>query len=224
QDYLDLDDQYAHDPARAAALLEEAGYGRLNADGYRIDKNGKVLEVVLPLFPTVVNQEGVIAAQALQAEVKKVGIKLDIVLLTQTELAAGRYTKADEYDLYQGYWTLYAPTVLSINYRPAGENTSTATIYGRQQINQFAADNGNPNAHNRVRSRDWQLQEAIIAAHEEADPAARAQKLAAIQQHISDEALALGFYGSAYNLVGQTYLKGLSHNIDTPVFYEVRKD
>ncbi|RZS29430.1 ABC transporter substrate-binding protein, partial [Corticibacter populi] len=224
QDYLDLDDQYAHDPARAAALLEEAGYGRLNAEGYRIDKDGKVLEIVFPLYPTVVNPEGVIAAQALQAEVKKVGIKLNTFVLTQTELAAGRYTKADEYDIVQGYWTWYAPTVLSINYRPAGENTSTATIYGRQQLNQFAADNGNPNPHNRVRSADWQLQEAIIAAHEETDPAARAQKLAAIQQHISDEALALGFYASTYNLVGQKYLGGLTHNIFGPQFYAISKN
>lgn len=223
QEYLNLDDAYPHDPAKAIALLEEAGYKQVNADGYRVNDAGQVLEIVLPLFPTVVNQEGTIAAQALQAEVKKVGIKLNTVVLTQTELAAGRYTKADEYDLYQGYWTLNAPTVLSINYRPAGENTSTATIYGRQQLNQYATDSGNPNAHNRVRSKDWQFQEAIVAAHAITDPAVRTQQFQALQQHISDEALALGFYGSAYNLAGQKYLQGLAHNTDTPVFYEVKK-
>ncbi|THT99626.1 ABC transporter substrate-binding protein [Lampropedia puyangensis] len=224
QEYLNLDSAYPHDPVKAVKLLEEAGYDKLNAEGYRVNSDGKVLEIVLPLFPTVVNGEGLIAAQALQAEVKKVGIKLNTFLLTQTELAAGRYTKADEYDIVQGYWTLYAPTVLSINYRPAGENTNTSTIYGRQQLNQYATDGGSPNPHNRVRSKDWKFQEAIIAAHEETDPAARTKKFQSLQQHISDEALALGFYGSAYNLVGHKYLKGLAHNTDTPVFYEVKKD
>lgn len=223
QEYLNLDGAYPHDPAKAIALLEAAGYQQLNAEGYRVNDAGEVLEIVLPLLPTVVNQEGTIAAQALQAEVKKVGFKLNTVVLTQTELAAGRYTKADEYDLYQGYWTLYAPTVLSINYRPAGENTSTATIYGRQQLNQYASDSGSPNAHNRVRSKDWQFQDAIVAAHATTDPAERSKQFQALQQQVSDEAWALGFYGSAYNLAGQKYLQGLAHNTDTPVFYAVKK-
>lgn len=224
QDYLNLDDQYAYNADKATALLKEAGYDRVDAEGYRINKDGKVLEVVFPLYPTVVNAEGVIAAQALQAEVKKVGIKLKTFLLTQTELAAGRYTKAEEYDIVQGYWTWYAPTVLSINFRPAGDNGGTSTIYGRQQLNKFALADGNPNPHNRVRSKDWKLQDAIIAAHEEADPASRKAKLTAIQQPISDEALALGFYASTYNLVGQKSLGGLNHSIFGPQFYEVRKN
>ena len=224
QEYLDLDDQYPHDPAKAIQLLEQAGFGKVNTDGYRVNGDGKVLTAVFPLYPTLINAEGVIAAQALQAAVKKVGFKLDTVLLTQTELAAGRYTKADEYDIYQGYWTWDAPTVLSINFRPAGENTSTSTIYGRQQLNQYASDSGNPNPHNRARSRDWKLQDAIIAAHAETDPAARKQRFDQIQRQVSDEALALGFYASAYNVVQQPYLNGLLHNTDAPWFYEVRKD
>lgn len=224
QDYLNLDAAYPYDPAKAMALLEEAGYQKTNADGYRVGPDDKVLEVVFPLYPTVVNAEGVIAAQALQAELKKVGIKLSTFVLTQTELAAGRYTKADEYDIVQGYWSWYAPTVLSINYRPAGDNTSTATIYARQQLHQFSAAQGEPNPHNRVRSNDWELQNAIIAAHEQTDPAARKQQLQAIQQHISDDALALGFYGSAYNLAGQNNLTGLQHNIYGPQFYTLKKN
>ncbi|MDR0260301.1 MAG: ABC transporter substrate-binding protein [Comamonas sp.] len=223
QDYLDLDDQYPHDLSKAIALLKQAGYDQVNAEGYRVNKEGRLLQAVLPLYPTVINAEGVIAAQALQAEVKKAGFKLDTTMLTQTELAAGRYTKADEYDLYNGYWTWYAPTVLSINFRPAGENSSTASIYGRQQINQYAAEKGNPNAHNRVRSKDQKLQDAIVAAHQESDPAVRKTKFAQIQRQISDQALAVGFYASAYNLAGQKYLKGLLHNTDAPWFYEVRK-
>ncbi|WP_051303686.1 ABC transporter substrate-binding protein [Comamonas composti] len=223
QDYLNLDDQYPHDLNKAIALLKAAGYDQVNAQGYRVNKEGRLLQAVLPLYPTVINAEGVIAAQALQAEVKKAGFKLDTSMLTQTELAAGRYTKADEYDIYNGYWTWYAPTVLSINYRPAGDNSSTASIYGRQQINQFAADKGRPNIHNRVRSQDQKLQDAIIAAHETADPAARQARFAQIQRQISDQALAVGFYASAYNIVQQKYLQGLLHNTDAPWFYEVRK-
>ena len=221
--YLNLDDQYPHDPDKAVELLKRAGYDQVNAEGYRVNKAGKVLEAVYPLYPTVINAEGVIAAQALQAEVKKVGFKLNTVLLTQTELAAGRYTKADEYDIYQGYWTWNAPAVLSINFRPAGDNTSTATIYGRQQLNQYATEKGNPNVHNRVRSRDWALQDAIIAAHQEPDPRARQTRFNAIQKQISDDALAVGFYASAYNIFQQKSLEGLLHNTDGPWFYTTRK-
>jgi len=224
QDYVNLDDQYAYNPGKAIALLQQAGYGTVNADGYRVNQEGKVLKIVLPLYPNLNNAESLIAAQALQAEVKKVGIKLDTPLLTQTELAAGRYTKADEYDLYQGYWSIYAPTVLSINFRPAGKNTSTATIYGRQQINRFTSDDGQPNPHNRVRLRDWALQDAIIAAHETSDPAARKARFVALQQKISDDALAIGFYASVYNVVQQKYLQGLLHSSDAPWFYEIRKN
>ena len=224
QDYVNLDDRYPYDAAKAIELFKLAGYDQLNGDGYRVNKDGKVLRAVFPLFPTVINAEGVIAAQALQAELKKVGFKLDTVLLTQTELAAGRYTKADEYDVVQGYWTWNAPTVLSINFRPAGDDTNTATIYGRQQINQFATEKGNPNPHNRVRSHDWGLQESIIAAHKETDPAARKAKVAAVQRQISDQALALGFYSSTYNIVGRKDVAGLIHNTFGPQFYELRKN
>lgn len=224
QDHLNLDSAYPHNLEKAIALLKQAGYDKVNAEGYRVGKDGKLLKAVLPLYPTIVNAEGVIAAQALQAEVKKAGFQLDTPLLTQTELAAGRYTKADEYDLYQGYWTWYAPTVLSINFRPAGENTSTATIYGRQQINQYATEKGSPNVHNRVRSQDQKLQDAIVAAHQEPNPAARKTKFEQIQRQISDQALAVGFYASAYNLVKQKYLTGLLHSTDAPWFYAVKKD
>lgn len=200
--YIDLNDRYPLDREKAVALLEEAGWTTVNSDGYR-EKDGKVLEVVFPYSVTTLNPDGATALQALQAEVKKVGFKLDLVALTPTDVAAGRYTGKDEYNLHIGYWTWYAPTVLSINFRPAAE--------------------GKPNGHNRVRSTDQALQDAIIAAHEETDEAARQAKLAAIQNHISDETLAIGFFASTYTLVGKNEQKGLIHNIFGPIFYEFRK-
>ncbi|HMN78429.1 MAG TPA: ABC transporter substrate-binding protein [Burkholderiaceae bacterium] len=220
--YINLDNEYKYDPAKAVKLLEEAGYGTVNGDGYRVDKAGKVLEVVFPVYPTIVSPEGYASLQALQAEVRKVGFKIDLIALTANDLAAGRFTKPDEYHVYKGYWTWYAPTVLSINYRPG--DGSTGTIFGRQNLNQILATGSSPNPHNRVRSRDWKLQEAIIDAHREENPEARQKKLAAIQKHISDEALTLGFYASTYNLVGHKYLSGLIHNVFGPLFYELKKN
>lgn len=222
-DYINLDNAYPHDPQKAVKLLEEAGYATLNAEGYRVDKDGKVLQVEFPVYPTIVSPEGYAALQALQAEEKKVGIKVNLIALTPTDLAAGRFTKPDEYHVYQGYWTWYAPTVLSINFRP-GDGSATGTIFGRQNLNQILTTGSSPNPHNRVRSRDWKLQEAIIAAHVESDPEARHAKLAAIQQHISDEALALGFFTSTYNLAGQKSLSGLIHNVFGPIFYDLKKN
>ncbi|WKN24309.1 ABC transporter substrate-binding protein [Azotobacter vinelandii] len=222
-DYVALDDAYPYDPDKAVGLLEEAGYTRVNGDGFRVGKDGKVLEVLFPVYPTIVSPEGYTSLQALQAEAKKVGFKIDLIALTSTDLAAGRYTKPDEYHVYLGYWTMYAPTVLSVNYRP-DDGSASGTIFGRQNLNQIQTTGGSPNPHNRVRSKDWKLQEAIVEAHREPDPQARHAKLAAIQRHISDEALALGFYTSTYNLVGQKYLSGLIHNIHGPIFYALKKD
>lgn len=202
-DYVDLDNRYPLDRDKAVKLLEAAGWTTVNGDGYRV-KDGKVLEVSFPYSPLAVNAEGATALQALQAEEKKVGFKVDLHALTPTDIAAGRYTGANEYDLYIGYWTWYAPSVLSITYRPASKDA--------------------PNGHNRVRSTDWGLENAIIAAHEDPDPKSRFAKLAVIQDHISDDALAIGFYSSTYTLVGQKYVKGLIHNVLGPIFYEVRKD
>jgi len=75
-----------------------------------------------------------------------------------------------------------------------------------------------------VRSSDWDLQRAIIAAHEQTDPAARKKQLQAIQQQISDQALAIGFYASTYNLAGQPTLDGLIHSIYGPQFYTLKKN
>lgn len=222
-EYINLDGAYPYDPQKAVKLLEEAGYTTVNAEGYRVNADGKVLQVEFPVYPTIVSPEGYAALQALQAEVKKVGFKLNLIALTPTDLAAGRYTKPDEYHVYLGYWTWYAPTVLSINFRP-GDGSATGTIFGRQNLNQILTNGSAPNPHNRVRSRDWKLQEAILDAHNEPDPEARHAKLAAIQQQISDEALALGFYTSSYNLVGQKYLSGLVHNLFGPIFYDLKKN
>lgn len=201
-DYIDLNDQYPQNKARSAELLKAAGWGTVNSEGYRV-KDGKVLELTFPFSPTIVNPDGATALQALQAEAKQAGFKVNLISLTPTDAAAGRYTGPSEYDIHIGYWTWFAPTVLSINFRPIGPDA--------------------PNGHNRVRSRDQGLQDAIIAAHHETNPEARRQKLAAIQRHISDEALALGFFASTYTLVGRKNIEGLSHNIFGPSLYEVRK-
>lgn len=222
-EYINLDNAYPYDPQKAVKLLEEAGYTTVNAEGYRVNGEGKVLQVEFPVYPTIVSPEGYAALQALQAEVKKVGIKLNLIALTPTDLAAGRYTKPDEYHVYQGYWTWYAPTVLSINFRP-GDGSTTGTIFGRQNLNQILTTGSSPNPHNRVRSRDWKLQEAILEAHAEPDPQVRHEKLAAIQQQISDDALALGFFTSSYNLAGQKYISGVVHNVFGPIFYNVKKN
>jgi peptide/nickel transport system substrate-binding protein len=51
QDYLNLDNAYPHNPDKAVALLKQAGYDRLNAEGYRVSKDGKVLRAVLRCTP-----------------------------------------------------------------------------------------------------------------------------------------------------------------------------
>ena len=65
---------YSYDPAKAVALLEEAGYTEVNADGYRV-KDGKVLEM---LYYTFADAQAELTAEAFQAMMKEVGIKVNV--------------------------------------------------------------------------------------------------------------------------------------------------
>ncbi|MFT4002242.1 MAG: ABC transporter substrate-binding protein [Rhizobium sp.] len=186
--YLNVDNDYPFDPAKANALLDAAGWTARDANGYRV-KDGKTLEARLPFNQAIINTEGATALQVIQDQVKAVGIKVNLIPLTQTEGFAGAYSKPEEKEISFGYWVWPSPNILDI-------------VYNHQL-------NGRPNGNNTSFFNDPKIEAQIIEAQREPDPEVRKQKFNAIQQWFDDQAVAVGVYNFTYNVAFAKNLKGL---------------
>lgn len=185
--YLDLNDTYGYDVDKANALLDAAGWKK-NADGIR-EKDGKELEVKLPYGAgPIVSQDGATALQAVQQQVKKVGFKLDLIPLTQTQLFSGQSQAADEEDISFGYWVWPAPNILDIVYNAGTEDA--------------------PNGNNTTHFDDPAIQAKIDAAQVEPDEAKRKADYQELQRYFNDHAIAVGFYDFTNTVVASKDLKG----------------
>ena len=80
-----LEKMYEFDKEKAKSLLDRAGWSKINSDGYRT-KNGKVLSLFHATFPGYVAE---VPAEVLQAQLKRVGIKFDINVMSGTAMMDG---------------------------------------------------------------------------------------------------------------------------------------
>ncbi|WP_207762045.1 ABC transporter substrate-binding protein [Arboricoccus pini] len=186
--YLNVDDNYPFDPAKANKLLDEAGWTARDANGYRA-KDGKTLEARLPFNQAIIDAEGAVALQVIQDQVKNVGIKVDLIPLTQTEGFAGAYSKPGDKEISFGYWVWPSPNILDI-------------VYNHQL-------KGQPNGNNTTFFNNPEIEEQIIDAQREPDPKSRQQKFNTLQQWFTDQAVAVGVYNFTYNVAIAKNLKGL---------------
>ncbi|MBL7253365.1 ABC transporter substrate-binding protein [Paractinoplanes lichenicola] len=106
-------DKLAYDPEGAQKILEDAGW-TAGADGIRA-KNGAALSLE---YPITVGSAG---AELLQAQLKKVGINLELRTLTTAQQAT--YTKEGAYDLAQTYFTRADPGALQFILNPEVANS-----------------------------------------------------------------------------------------------------
>lgn len=90
------------DKEKAKALLKEAGYEDTDGDGY-VDKNGKNLELRYLTYTS--RQELPLLAEAAQADLKDIGIKLDVNATNNYK----NFLKTGEYDLFSNA-NVNAPT------------------------------------------------------------------------------------------------------------------
>ncbi|MFT4044669.1 MAG: ABC transporter substrate-binding protein [Gordonia sp. (in: high G+C Gram-positive bacteria)] len=201
--YLNVNDAYPYDPAKAAQLLDEAGW-KTGADGIR-SKDGKQLVIRLPYGAgPIISQDGTAALQAVQQQVAKVGFKLQLIPLTLTQLFAGQSQAPDQEDLGFGYWVWPAPNILDIVYN--------------------AGTTAEPNGNNTTHFNNPEVQARITAAQREADPVRRAQRYKELQQYFTDQAIAIGFYDFTNNVVAAKGLKGFWQDQGSnglPVFSDV---
>ncbi|GAB3053283.1 hypothetical protein GCM10027079_19460 [Sediminivirga luteola] len=112
-----------------------------------------------------------------------------LIPLTQTEGFSGAYSAPDEKELSFGYWVWPSPNILDIVYRA--------------QLGD--ARNGN----NTSFFNDPEIEEQILDAQREPDPALREEKYAQLQQWFQDEAIAVGVYNFTYNVAISRDLHGV---------------
>lgn len=93
--YSELTDPYSYDPEAAAALLDGAGYIDTDGDGYREDPDGNAIDLTFVYYQGRPEQQ--IVAEATQAELKELGIKITIAV-NDTQTVIDRLANGD-YDI-----------------------------------------------------------------------------------------------------------------------------
>jgi peptide/nickel transport system substrate-binding protein len=198
----DVADDYPFDQARAKALLEEAGWTEVNAEGYRV-KDGRELAVKL-VYPagSIITSEGATLLQNIQQQVKEVGFKVTLVPATQAEVFAGKYSGRDAYDAYPSYWTSPTSGILHITFRQDLPDRPTPW---------------NQQFHN-----DPELEKLIVKANSTTDPAEQNRLYGEAQQMISDQAPSIGLYTQTTSLAVAPDLKDvwIEDSQGEPVFHD----
>lgn len=169
-----LENAYSFDPAKAAQLLDAAGWGTKNSDGIRT-KDGKPLKAVVQYGAgSIINQDGATLLQTLQEQAKQVGFDIELKPLTLTQLFGGQYSTPTSYNAQPGYWTSPTAGVLYIVWRQNLKNR--------------------PNGNNSSFYNNPALEKTIGDANSTLDPAKQKALYYKAQKVISDQAAAIGLY------------------------------
>jgi peptide/nickel transport system substrate-binding protein len=134
---------YPYDPAKANQLLNQAGWTKRDAAGYRT-KNGQELDVKLA-YPagSVITDEGATLLQILQQQWKQVGFNVRLVPETPAETFSGAYSTPSSYDAQPWYWTSPSPAILWIVWRPntkSDPNGNNSSFYNNTALGNTIAD------------------------------------------------------------------------------------
>ncbi|MFC5826423.1 ABC transporter substrate-binding protein [Nonomuraea insulae] len=177
----------AHDPAKAATLLDEAGWTAKDKDGIRV-KDGKRLTAVA--LDTGVNPQNTQILVQAQAAAAKAGIEIKIENVTAT-VSADRTAKGD-FDLSVGIWTTNTADVLWIQY--SSKNITTDERRGQ----------------NSTRLSDDRLDKLFEQARATTDAAERAAIYGRAQARLIDLAPAIPLYDRPSLVSAKTSVHGLT--------------
>jgi peptide/nickel transport system substrate-binding protein len=188
--------RYAFDPARAKALLDEAGWKDSNGDGIR-DKDGQALSFTMITQAGFAVRENV--AQVLQRQFKDVGVAAAVQLHDGTSIS--KLWFEGKFHAMLHWWQLPADPEL--------------TLF-------FAKDRMPPAGRNINYVSDDQLTSLVYAADRTVDQAARAKILAEAQARIADLAIEIPLYGVTKLDAVPARLKGFTGNpTNTGPFWNV---
>ncbi|MGC4960847.1 ABC transporter substrate-binding protein [Gordonia sp. DT101] len=195
---------YVRDPAKAAALLDQAGWSQRADDGVRVKDGRRLSARVVYAADAIIGPEGSAILQDIAFQARQVGFDIQLVPATQSEYFGGQYAKAPTYDAYVGYWTSPTPGLLYINWR--------------QRLDD------NPNPYNNAFYNDPALQGLIEKANSSADPAEQQKLYGDAQQLIGDKALAIGLYTQTTSIASSPRLHDvwIEKSQGEPVFSDAR--
>lgn len=112
----------AHDPASAAALLDQAGWAK-DADGFRV-RNGRRLTIQV-LYPTAASIYDRPAAELMAQQWKAIGVDARLAAATPTVVAKALF-QSGSWDIYTALGIAYLPSAwvpyLSGPFPPKGQN------------------------------------------------------------------------------------------------------
>jgi peptide/nickel transport system substrate-binding protein len=139
-----VDSAYPYNPAKANQLLDQAGWTKRNASGYRVNAAGQELTVKLA-YPagSVITDEGATLLQILQQQWKQIGFNVTLIPETQAQTFGGTYSTPASYDAQPWYWTSPSPAILWIVWRPSTKsdpNYSNSSFYNNNQLGTLIAD------------------------------------------------------------------------------------
>lgn len=162
-----LEKSWPHDAGAAAKLLDEAGWTGRDGEGYRT-KDGKTLTVVAPVYG-----KPSLFAQAVQGDLKKAGIKLDLAASTDAAEVSGRLDTG-RYDVVETSWARADGDILTHFF------LSTETAEG--------------GGHNFARVADPQVDAWLKEAQAATDPGKRAEAYAKVQRWTLEQAVVVPGY------------------------------
>ncbi|CAO5166562.1 peptide/nickel transport system substrate-binding protein [Frankia sp. AiPs1] len=183
-----LEGSLKYDPAQANKLLDEAGWTGRDAQGYRT-KDGKRLTVDWPWNPPHTREQRAVVAQAIQADLKKVGIDISHPALDIGAFVALAGT--GQYDLYDFSWTRFDPDIL----RGFFNSASTPATGGQNAAN----------------LKDPRVDEWTDAGAATLDTAKRAELYAKVQRQVTlTDAAVLPIYVPTKLVAVSSHVAGLA--------------
>nr|WP_256215663.1 ABC transporter substrate-binding protein [Pseudomonas sp. NBRC 111131] len=176
----DFEHSQDYDPARAAKLLDEAGWTGRDSDGYRT-KDGQRLRAVVLIGARTPPSELTLWEQV-QATTRQVGLELVLDQMSDAQVTTRQ--AAWDYDIRTGYWNTNTPDVLRIIFTTAF--VQPAGVGGYHQNSSGYADPG----------YDALLDSALATQ----DPELRRQRYYLAQQQAAAQYLQLTTYPQSTRL------------------------
>ena len=161
---------WVHDPEAAAALLDEAGWSEIDADGYRT-KDGERLHAELPISDTSTSTA---LYDLIQSQFKELGIDVQLVQLPQAEIY--ERVRNGDYDITTGVWHTNTPDALYVVY-------NSDEITSEERIGQ-----------NSSRIQDADLDETLLKARQTTDEAELKELYTHAQERLAELVPAIPLY------------------------------
>ncbi|MQY06287.1 ABC transporter substrate-binding protein [Actinomadura macrotermitis] len=191
--------QWGYDPAKAARLLDEAGWTARDGQGYRT-KNGHRLTVRWPILRALDRESRATLAEQVQAEVKKLGFEVQLQNVTFNEYLV-KYGKAD-YDL--------------LDYSMRADADSLRSLFDTSNITK-----GPRLTQNAARYSDKEVDGWFQQALASSDQAKRLALYTQVQHKVTEQAVVFPVYVQSVLLGRSTRVHGIGFDTQSfPLFQD----